>query len=74
MADTVHSPVSWPLRLADTLLAAAGHDRRRWLTKPLLMPVLMVAAIARRNVRSPLAGWAMRLCSAPVRPLSPPGW
>jgi uncharacterized membrane protein YhhN len=27
---------------ADTLLAAAGHDRRRWLTKPLLMPVLMV--------------------------------
>ena len=27
---------------ADTLLAAAGHDRQRWLTKPLLMPVLMV--------------------------------
>jgi uncharacterized membrane protein YhhN len=26
---------------ADTLLAAAGHDRQRWLTKPLLMPVLM---------------------------------
>lgn len=30
------------LAAADTLLAAAGHDRRRWLTKPLLMPVLMV--------------------------------
>jgi uncharacterized membrane protein YhhN len=27
---------------ADTLLAAAGHDRLRWLTKPLLMPALMV--------------------------------
>ena len=27
---------------ADTVLAAAGHDRQRWLTKPLLMPVLMV--------------------------------
>jgi uncharacterized membrane protein YhhN len=27
---------------ADTLLAAARHDRQRWLTKPLLMPVLMV--------------------------------
>ena len=26
---------------ADTVLAAAGHDRHRWLTKPLLMPVLM---------------------------------
>ena len=30
------------LAVAHTLLAAAGHDRRRWLTKPLLMPVLMV--------------------------------
>ena len=26
---------------ADTLLAATGRDRQRWLTKPLLMPVLM---------------------------------
>jgi uncharacterized membrane protein YhhN len=26
---------------ADTLLAATGHDRQRWGTKPLLMPVLM---------------------------------
>jgi uncharacterized membrane protein YhhN len=29
------------LAAADTLLAAAGNDRRRRLTKPLLMPVLM---------------------------------
>ena len=29
------------LAAADTLLAATGHDRQRWLTKPLLMPVLM---------------------------------
>jgi uncharacterized membrane protein YhhN len=27
---------------ADVLLAAAGRDRQRWLTKPLLMPALMV--------------------------------
>ena len=30
------------LAAADALLAATGHDRRRWLTKPLLMPVLMI--------------------------------
>jgi uncharacterized membrane protein YhhN len=30
------------LAAADTLLAATGRDRPRWLTKPLLMPVLMV--------------------------------
>ena len=30
------------LAAADTLLAAAGRDRPRWLTKPLLMPALMV--------------------------------
>jgi hypothetical protein len=29
------------LAAADTLLAAAGRDRQRLLTKPLLMPVLM---------------------------------
>lgn len=29
------------LATADTLLAASRHDRQRWLTKPLLMPVLM---------------------------------
>jgi uncharacterized membrane protein YhhN len=29
------------LAVADTLLAATGHARQRWLTKPLLMPVLM---------------------------------
>ena len=27
---------------ADVLLAATRRDRERWLTKPLLMPVLMV--------------------------------
>ncbi len=30
------------LAATDTLLAATGRDRQRWLTKPLLMPVLMV--------------------------------
>ena len=29
------------LAAADSLLAATGHARQRWLTKPLLMPVLM---------------------------------
>jgi hypothetical protein len=29
------------LAAANTLLAATGHDRPRWLTKQLLMPVLM---------------------------------
>jgi len=29
------------LAAADTILAATGNDRPRWLTKPLLMPVLM---------------------------------
>jgi uncharacterized membrane protein YhhN len=29
------------LAAADTLLAVTGRDRRRWLTKPLLMPLLM---------------------------------
>jgi len=29
------------LAAADTLLALTGQDRRRWLTKPLLMPALM---------------------------------
>lgn len=30
------------LAAADTFLAATGRDRQRWLTKPLLMPTLMV--------------------------------
>ncbi len=30
------------LAAADTVLAATGRHRQRWLTKPLLMPVLMV--------------------------------
>jgi uncharacterized membrane protein YhhN len=32
------------LAAADTLLAGAGRDRQRWLTKPLLMPVLMAGS------------------------------
>lgn len=32
------------LAAADTLLAGAGRDRERWLTKPLLMPVLMAGS------------------------------
>ena len=32
------------LAAADTLLAAAGRDRPRWLTKPLLMPALMAGS------------------------------
>ena len=37
----------WPavfvaIATADTLLAATRRDRLRWLTKPLLMPALMV--------------------------------
>jgi uncharacterized membrane protein YhhN len=30
------------LAAADALLAATGHDQPRWLTKPVLMPVLML--------------------------------
>jgi uncharacterized membrane protein YhhN len=32
------------LAVADTLLAGAGRERQRWLTKPLLMPVLMAGS------------------------------
>jgi len=42
---TAHRPpnvVYVALAVADTALAAAGADRPRWLTKPLLMPALMV--------------------------------
>ena len=41
------------LAAADTLLAATGRDRQRWLTKPLLMPVLMAGRD--RPVRRALA-------------------
>jgi hypothetical protein len=37
------------LAAADTLLAGAGRDRERWLTKPLLMPVLMAPPDPRRR-------------------------
>ena len=33
---------SWRLRLPTHCWRRPGHDRRRWLTKPLLMPVLMM--------------------------------
>jgi uncharacterized membrane protein YhhN len=35
------TPVFAALAAADALLAVTGHGRHRWLTKPLLMPVLM---------------------------------
>ena len=35
------TPVFAALAAADALLAATGHGRHRWLTKPLLMPVLI---------------------------------
>ena len=35
------TPVFAALASADVLLAVTGHGRGRWLTKPLLMPVLM---------------------------------
>ena len=52
------------LALADTALAAAGVDRPRWLTKPLLMPALMrassVLVSCAVNV-PPLVRWATRI-------------
>ena len=45
------------LAAADTLLAATGHDRQRWVTKPLLMPVLM-AGRDRRSQRALTLGGA----------------
>jgi uncharacterized membrane protein YhhN len=44
------------LAIADTLLAATGPDRLRWLTKPLLMPVLMVGR-DRPAQRALALGW-----------------
>jgi hypothetical protein len=40
--NATRSPASSAIAAAGTLLAAARHDRLRWLTKPLLMPALMV--------------------------------
>jgi uncharacterized membrane protein YhhN len=45
------------LAAADTLLAAGGRDRARWVTKPLLMPVLM-AGRDRRTQRALALGGA----------------
>ena len=44
------------LAAADTLLAAAGRDRQRRLTKPLLMPVLMVGSDRRSRPALALGG------------------
>jgi uncharacterized membrane protein YhhN len=44
------------LAVADTVLAAAGADRPRWLTKPLLMPALMVAHDRPTRVALALSG------------------
>ena len=41
------------LAAADTVLAAMGRNRARWLTKPLLMPALMAGSD--RSSRRPLA-------------------
>jgi uncharacterized membrane protein YhhN len=45
------------LAAADTLLAGTGRDRLRWLTKPLLMPVL-IAGSDRRSRRALALGGA----------------
>jgi uncharacterized membrane protein YhhN len=44
------------LAAVDTLLAATGHDRHRWLTKPVLMPVLMVGRDRRTQRALALGG------------------
>jgi uncharacterized membrane protein YhhN len=44
------------LAAADTVLAGAGRDRQRWLTKPLLMPVLMAASDRRSRPALALGG------------------
>jgi uncharacterized membrane protein YhhN len=44
------------LAIADTALAAAGKERARWLTKPLLMPALMVGRDRPTQVALGLSG------------------
>lgn len=44
------------LAVADTFLAATGRDRQRWLTKPLLMPALMVGRDRRAQRALALGG------------------
>ncbi len=44
------------LAAADALLAGAGRDRQRWLTKPLLMPVLMAGSDRRSRPALALGG------------------
>ncbi len=45
------------LATADAVLAAAGRDRQRWITKPLLVPVLMPGR-GRATQRALALGWA----------------
>jgi hypothetical protein len=51
------------LAAADTFLAATGRHRQRWLTKPLLMPALMVGRDRPAQRALALGG----LSSAPLR-------
>jgi uncharacterized membrane protein YhhN len=44
------------LAAADAMLAAAGRDRQRWITKPLLVPVLMPGR-GRAAKRALALGW-----------------
>ena len=62
------------LATADTLLAATGRDRRRWLTKPLLMPVLMAGRDRPAQRALALGGAATWPCSAAARPHSWRAW
>ena len=49
-------PAYLVLAVADTALAAAGRDRVRWLTKPLLMPALLRGRDRRTQVALALCG------------------
>jgi hypothetical protein len=58
------------LATADTLLAATGRDRQRWLTKPLLMPVLMAGRDRPAQRALALGASGTWPCWAAVRPHS----
>ena len=49
-------PAYLVLAVADTALAAAGRDRARWATKPLLMPALLPGRDRRTQVALGLCG------------------
>ena len=56
------------LAAADTVLAAAGRDRLRWLTKPLLMPTLMVGRDVKETKAADFAGDHGEIVPAVVGP------